>query len=104
MHIHKYVDLGVICWGIPTKEFHNFLQGLVDSGFGDRIMFGSDQMVWLDSFDDAIEVIIDFVNSENPTLRLPLGKLALMTIGMKLDSVKADLESNKEIAENAVFE
>ena len=104
MHIHKYVDLGVICRVIPTKEFHNFLQGLVDSGFGDRIMFGSDQMVWLDSFDDAIEVIIDFVNSENPTLRLPLGKLALMTIGMKLDSVKADLESNKEIAENAVFE
>jgi len=52
----------------------------------------------------AAKAIIDLVNSENPTLRLPLGKVALMTIGMKLDSVKSDLESNKKIAENVVYE
>jgi len=28
----------------------------------------------------------------------------LMTIGMKLDSVRTDLEANKEIAESAVYE
>lgn len=52
----------------------------------------------------AALAVINHVNSENPSLRLPLGRLALMTIGMKLDSVKTDLESNRKIAENAVFE
>ena len=51
----------------------------------------------------AAQAIINLVDSENPTLRLPLGKVALMTIGMKLDSVKSDLESNRVIAENVVF-
>jgi short-subunit dehydrogenase len=52
----------------------------------------------------AAKAIIDQVYSENPTLRLPLGKVPLITIGMKLDSVKADLEKNREIAEKAVYE
>jgi short-subunit dehydrogenase len=52
----------------------------------------------------ASKAIIDLVNSENPTLRLPLGKIALMTIGMKLNSVKSDLEQNRKIAENSVYE
>lgn len=51
----------------------------------------------------ASKAIIDLVNSENPSLRLPLGKVALMTIGMKLESVKSDLEANRKIAENAVY-
>ena len=52
----------------------------------------------------ASKAIINLVNSKKPTLRLPLGKVALMTIGMKLDSVKSDLETNREIAENTVYE
>lgn len=52
----------------------------------------------------ASKAIIDLVYSENPTLRLPLGKVPLMTIVMKLDSVKSDLEKNREIAERAVYE
>ena len=51
----------------------------------------------------ASKAIIDLVNSENPTLRLPLGKIALTTIGMKLDSVKSDLETNRLIAESSVY-
>ncbi|WKN45035.1 oxidoreductase [Tunicatimonas pelagia] len=51
----------------------------------------------------AARAIIDLVNSANPSLRLPLGKTALKTIQMKLDSVAADLEANREIAERAVF-
>lgn len=51
----------------------------------------------------AAEAIIELVNSENPSLRLPLGKTALMTIGMKLDSVRTDLETHRETAENAVY-
>jgi predicted TIM-barrel fold metal-dependent hydrolase len=41
-----YVDLGVICFMIPKKEFYYYLQRLVNAGFGKRIMFGSDNMVW----------------------------------------------------------
>ncbi len=52
----------------------------------------------------AAKAIIDIVNSENPTLRLPLGKVALKTIEMKLESVKSDLEINRKIAKNAVYE
>lgn len=51
----------------------------------------------------AALAIISHVNSENPTLRLPLGKTALITIGMKINSLKADLEANREIAEGTVF-
>lgn len=65
-HPQVYVDLGVICWGIPKAEFHNFLKGLVDAGFGNRIMFGSDQMVWVKTIDEGIEAIntADFLSME----------------------------------------
>lgn len=51
----------------------------------------------------AAQAIINLVKSVDPTLRLPLGKTALLTIGMKLDSVRADLEANKEVAESSIF-
>ena len=51
----------------------------------------------------ASKAIIDLVNSKNPTLRMPLGKTALMTISMKLESVQSDLETHKKRAEQAVF-
>lgn len=65
-HPQVYVDLGVICWGIPKAEFHNFLKGLVDAGFGNRIMFGSDQMMWVKTIDEGIEAIntTDFLSME----------------------------------------
>ncbi|WP_299247532.1 oxidoreductase [uncultured Aquimarina sp.] len=52
----------------------------------------------------ASKAIINLVDSKKTTLRLPLGKVALMTIGMKLESVKSDLEKNREIAESAVYD
>ncbi len=52
----------------------------------------------------AAMAIFDLVVSDNPSLRLPLGKIALKTIKMKLDSVTADLKNNIKIAENAVFD
>lgn len=52
----------------------------------------------------AAKAIIDLVYSQNPTLRLPLGKVPLVTIGMKLDSIKSDLEKNRLVAERAVYE
>jgi predicted TIM-barrel fold metal-dependent hydrolase len=52
-----YVDISVLNWFIPRAEFHQYLKALVDAGFGDRIMFGSDQMIWPDAIDLAIEGI-----------------------------------------------
>ena len=45
-HPQLYVDLGVICYMIPKKEFYYYLERLVNAGFSKRIMFGSDNMVW----------------------------------------------------------
>jgi predicted TIM-barrel fold metal-dependent hydrolase len=54
-HPQVYVDVGVINWAIPRKEFHSYLRRLVEAGFAKRIMFGSDQMVWPEVIGRAIE-------------------------------------------------
>lgn len=56
-HPQVYVDTGVIDWALPRKEFHAYLRRLVEAGFGKRIMFGSDQMVWPEAIGMAIEGI-----------------------------------------------
>ena len=56
-HPQVYVDVGVIDWALPRAEFHSYLRRLVEAGFGKRIMFGSDQMVWPDVIGPAIEGI-----------------------------------------------
>ena len=53
--------------------------------------------------DKAAIAIFQLTNSKNPTLRLPLGGIAISTIQQKIDSLKSDLEANKSIAKNAVF-
>ena len=56
-HPQLYVDLGVICYMIPRKEFYFYLERLVNAGFGKRIMFGSDNMVWPQAIEFGIEAI-----------------------------------------------
>ncbi|MEM9679913.1 MAG: oxidoreductase [Bacteroidota bacterium] len=51
----------------------------------------------------AAKAIIAQVNSEHPTLRLPLGKTALMAIGMKLKSVSEDLETHRITALQTIY-
>jgi predicted TIM-barrel fold metal-dependent hydrolase len=59
MHAYPqvYIDIAVLNWGRPRKEFHYYLRRLVDAGYGERIMFGSDQMVWTDAIGMAVEGI-----------------------------------------------
>jgi predicted TIM-barrel fold metal-dependent hydrolase len=66
MHPQLYVDVGVIDWYIPRKEFHYFLRRLVDAGFGKQIMFGSDQMIWPERIGQAVEAIevAEFLTAE----------------------------------------
>ena len=56
-HPQVYVDVAVIDWLLPRPEFHRYLQRLVEAGYGDRIMFGSDQMMWPQALDSSIESI-----------------------------------------------
>ncbi len=51
----------------------------------------------------AALAIIDQVNTEAPSLRLPLGKTAIITIGMKLKSVSEDLERHRTTAEHVIY-
>ena len=51
------MDLGVICYMILKKEFYFYLERLVNVGFGKRIMFGSDNMVWPQSISAGIKTI-----------------------------------------------
>ena len=51
----------------------------------------------------AAQLIINHVNSDEPTLRLPLGSIPLKTIAMKIDSLQSDLDVNREVAMKAVF-
>ncbi len=54
-----HVDVGVLSFAIPRAEFHRYLRRIVEAGFVDRVMFGSDQMVW----PGTIEVAIDAIES-----------------------------------------
>jgi hypothetical protein len=59
MHVYPqvYADLAAIDWLRPREEFHEYLRALVRAGFGKRLMFGSDQMVWPEGIGMAIEGI-----------------------------------------------
>ena len=56
-HPQVHVDTGIIVYSQPRAAFYRYLQALVDAGFGGRILFGSDQMVWPETLSRAIDVI-----------------------------------------------
>jgi hypothetical protein len=52
-----YVDIGGIQWFYPRAYFYDQLKKFIDAGFGKRVMFGSDQMVWPGVIEPAIAII-----------------------------------------------
>jgi predicted TIM-barrel fold metal-dependent hydrolase len=58
-HPQVYVDVGGIVYTEPRAAFYRFLQEIVEAGYADRIMFGSDQMIWPGVIEPAIKVIED---------------------------------------------
>ena len=50
-----YIDLGAIDWAEPRPAMDHYLQQLMTYGFGKRLLFGSDQMVWPEGTAQAIE-------------------------------------------------
>ena len=55
------VDVAVIDWAIAEPEFHFYLKRIAGAGFADRVMYGSDQMVW----PDAVTLSINRINRAN---------------------------------------
>jgi len=43
---HVYVDVAGLIWSYPLKEVNRYIERIVEGGFGDRVMFGTDQLVW----------------------------------------------------------
>jgi predicted TIM-barrel fold metal-dependent hydrolase len=58
-HPQVHVDVGVIVYTQPRKAFYRYLERIVEAGFANRIMFGSDQMVWPGVIERAVAVIED---------------------------------------------
>jgi uncharacterized protein len=65
-HPQVYVDVGVIDWALPRTEFYRYLRRIVEAGFAKRVLFGSDQMIWPETMEIAIQSIesADFLSAE----------------------------------------
>lgn len=56
-HPQVYVDVASIDYTEPRAAFHAYLREMVEAGYGDRVMFGSDQMIWPGVIEPAIAAI-----------------------------------------------
>ncbi|WP_350288347.1 amidohydrolase family protein [uncultured Croceitalea sp.] len=65
-HPNVYIDVSVVNWILPQEELNTYLKSLINAGFGDRIMFGSDQMSWPQLIRVGIESInnVEFLTLE----------------------------------------
>lgn len=63
---HVYVDVAGLIWSYPIKEVNRYIERLVDAGFEDRVMFGTDQLVWPKLMAYSISIIqnADYLTSE----------------------------------------
>jgi predicted TIM-barrel fold metal-dependent hydrolase len=57
-HPKVYVDIAVINWVLPRKEFHQYLRRIVEAGFSDRVMYGSGEMQCPQSIQVSVENIL----------------------------------------------
>jgi predicted TIM-barrel fold metal-dependent hydrolase len=54
-----YAEIGSIVYTEPRQAFYAFLKEIVDAGYGDRILFGSDQMIWPGIITPSVKSIQD---------------------------------------------
>lgn len=61
-----YVDVGILTWALTRDEFHSTLRELIQAGFEDRLLFGTDQMLWPGALGLAIETVeaVPFLSEE----------------------------------------
>jgi len=58
-HPQVYVDISADNVGVPREEFYIHLRRLVEAGYGKRVMFGSDQMIWPEAIEVAVKSITE---------------------------------------------
>jgi uncharacterized protein len=56
-HPQVYVEVSMLANVEPRAAFHRFLKGIVDGGYSNRVMFGSDQMIWPGLIEPAINAV-----------------------------------------------
>jgi predicted TIM-barrel fold metal-dependent hydrolase len=56
-HPQVYIDVGIIVYAAPRAHFYRYLQAVMEAGYGKRVLFGSDQMVWPEAIERSIETI-----------------------------------------------
>jgi len=54
---YVYVDVAGLIWSYPLKEVHSYIQRIVEAGFEDRVMFGTDELIWPKLMEASINVI-----------------------------------------------
>ena len=54
---YVYVDVAGMIWSYPLAEIHDYIRRLVQAGFGKRILYGTDLMVWPKLIETSIGVI-----------------------------------------------
>ncbi|SNT12043.1 hypothetical protein SAMN05421640_2368 [Ekhidna lutea] len=69
LYQHLYVDLGVLLWVSPLTQDYavRFLKSAKNSGVLNRVMFGTDQMVWPGAATKSIEFLnsLEFLTPED---------------------------------------
>ena len=43
---HVYVDVAGLIWSYPIEEVNRYIERIVKAGFEDRVMFGTDELIW----------------------------------------------------------
>ena len=63
---HVYVDVAGLIWSYPLIEVNRYIQRIVEAGFEDRVMFGTDQLEWPKLMAYSISIIqnADYLNPE----------------------------------------
>lgn len=56
---HVSVDIAGLIWSYPLVEVNRYIRRLVEAGFGDRVMFGTDQLGWPGLMAYSIGIIQD---------------------------------------------
>jgi predicted TIM-barrel fold metal-dependent hydrolase len=54
---HVYVDVAGLIWSYPIKEVNHYIQRIVEAGFEDRVMYGTDQLLWPNLMAQSINII-----------------------------------------------
>lgn len=74
LYRHLYIDLGVLLWVDPSVQEYavRMLKLAQNANVLDRVMFGSDQMVWPEGISRSIEFLnaLDFLNEQEKKMIL----------------------------------